>query len=68
VPAIIIEVKKADSFTDMPKAAERAVQQIKDKKYNAEIAMRGIKSCRHIGIAFFGKDCAVKSELVITER
>jgi hypothetical protein len=67
VPAIIIEVKKADSFTDMPKAAERAVQQIKDKKYNAEIAMRGIKSCRHIGIAFFGKDCAVKAELVAVE-
>jgi hypothetical protein len=67
VPAIIIEVKKADSFTDMPKAAERAVQQIKDKKYNAEIAMRGIKSCRHIGIAFFGKDCAVKAELVSVE-
>jgi hypothetical protein len=68
VPAIIIEVKKADSFADMPKAAEKAVRQIKDKKYNAEILRKGIKNCRHIGIAFFQKECAVASELVATGR
>jgi hypothetical protein len=68
VPAIIIEVKKADSFADMPKTAEKAVQQIKDKKYNAEILRKGIKSCRHIGIAFFQKECAVVSELVTYKR
>jgi hypothetical protein len=68
VPAIIIEVKKADSFADMPKAAEKAVQQIKDKKYNAEILRKGIKNCHHIGIAFFQKECAVASELVAAGR
>ena len=62
---IIIEIKSLskDKGEEVPekiqKAAEEAIQQIQDRRYNATLAQKGLKKCLNIGIAFSGKEFAI---------
>jgi hypothetical protein len=58
---IIIEFKKVDKYEkeNLQKAAEAAIKQIKEKKYNQELLDRGVKEIIKLGIAFQGKEVLV---------
>lgn len=65
-PAYVIEFKVFDPRKDMSlsDAADRALQQIADKDYDAELLSRGIakEHIRHYGFAFQGKEVFIKQE------
>ena len=53
-PSYILELKKADE-KNIEKKAEKAVEQIEKKKYDAVLERKGIRDIVKIGIAFDGK-------------
>ena len=53
-PSYILELKKADE-KNIEKKAEKAAEQIENKKYDAVLERKGIKDIVKIGIAFDGK-------------
>ena len=53
-PSYILELKKADE-KNIEKQAEKAAEQIENKKYDAVLERKGIKDIVKIGIAFDGK-------------
>ncbi len=57
--SFIVEVKVSDSVDDLEKDAERALQQIYDKKYMEELRLEGYRKIDCYGISFFRKDCEV---------
>lgn len=61
---IVIEFKKTliQDNNDLELAAQRALEQIKQKHYAQELKSLGIKNIIGIGIAFLGKKLLVKSE------
>ena len=61
---IVIEFKKTliEDNNDLELAAQRALEQIKQKHYAQELKSLGIKNIIGIGIAFLGKKLLVKSE------
>jgi hypothetical protein len=63
-PAIIIEFKKVSKVLKetLQSAVDKAMQQIKDKKYAQEITIRGARAIIAYGIAFEGKKLAITSE------
>ena len=63
-PAMIIEIKVAEKAKDLDASAERALEQIVNRKYDAELAKEGYAQCSHIGIGFYRKDCCVKMKKV----
>ena len=70
--AFIIEFKVCDEKEDgtLEKAAENALRQIEEKRYDADLLAAGIAE-EHIyklGIAFAGKDVAVKSARRVDEE
>ncbi|MDP4146318.1 MAG: AAA family ATPase [Bacillota bacterium] len=58
---IIIEFKKIDYFLDytIEQGTEMALQQIEEKKYEAELLQKGIKDIIKLAIVFKGKDVKV---------
>ena len=62
IPGFIFEFKhaKADS-ENLDVLADNALEQIEDRKYDAELKAHNITKIRKIGIAFRGKKAAVKS-------
>ena len=58
--AIIIELKVAKSFDELEKKANKALEQIEEKKYEKELRSDGYKNIIKYGISFFGKDCMIK--------
>ncbi len=52
---LILEFKKVKGNETLELAAQRALDQIKEKKYAQELRERGIKSIKLFGIAFSGK-------------
>ena len=60
--AFVVEFKVADSFKELDKKADMALQQIEDREYDRELIDDGYEDIVHYGIAFFGKDCVVKVE------
>lgn len=64
MPGILIELKARNHLNDeqLNKLANEAVQQIKDKKYAAELLSKGITKIIRIGVAFSGKKAKVISE------
>ena len=58
--AFIIEVKVAKTMDSLEAAADEALQQIIDMKYDEELRADGYYNIAHYGIAFFGKNCRVK--------
>ncbi len=62
-PAIVIEFKKvwSDSENSIDTAAQKALDQIIDKKYAQELYNQGIEEIIAYGIAFQGKNVSVLS-------
>ena len=61
-PGFIFEFKvsETDDNKSMGKAADEALNQIKDRKYETEMKQRKVKDILHLGIAFNGKKVKVK--------
>lgn len=57
---IIIEVKRAEKYSEMEKKCEEALQQIEDKNYAAEYLDEGYKGVVKYGFCFCKKSCRVK--------
>lgn len=60
--AFIVEVKVSSSIDDLDNDAEKALQQIYDKKYVGELRTEGYRKIGCYGISFFRKDCEVRSD------
>ena len=69
-PAIIIEVKmtKKDRPQDLEKQSEKALAQIEEKKYYLELEQEGYQTIIKYGIAFYAKDCMIKTKILNTRR
>ena len=59
-PAIIIELKTAKEIDEAKDRCEKALEQIKEKKYEELLKKRGFKESIKYGIAFYGKRCQIK--------
>lgn len=57
--AVILELKVADSITDLESLSEKARKQIEEKKYDAELRLDGYHTFFLYGIAFYKKICKV---------
>ncbi|KZL94081.1 PD-(D/E)XK nuclease domain-containing protein [Clostridium magnum] len=59
---IVMEFKKVDEDEeeDLEKAADAALEQIKERDYRAELIERGVENIIELGIAFEGKRVLVK--------
>ena len=63
LPGFIFEFKHTkDDKDDLNALASLALAQIDEKKYDAELVNNGIKQIVKIGIAFRGKETAVKQK------
>jgi hypothetical protein len=56
---IVIEVKHARAFKDLPAQCQAALAQIEEKRYMDAFLARGIVEARLYGVAFWKKRCAV---------
>lgn len=61
-PPILFELKVADSYKNMPDAAQKAVSQINERHYGEELSRDGYSSIVCFGVAFYKKYCAVITE------
>lgn len=59
-PAIIIEIKVTDQFTEMDRGCEIALKQIKDREYHTELIREGYRHILQYGICFCKKSCMVR--------
>ena len=59
---IVIELKYARSMNDLDKACERAMEQIKSRRYDTELQDDGRNVILAYGIAFCKKRCKVEVE------
>ena len=59
---LIIEVKCADRISEIDKACERAMAQIKDRRYDESLRNDGRNDILAYGIAFYKKRCKVIAE------
>lgn len=60
-PAIIFELKIVDKLADLDKKCNEALLQIKTMNYENNLIQEGYKSVIKYGIAFYKKQCMVKS-------
>jgi len=58
--SFIVEVKVSDSIDDLEYDAQKALQQIYDKRYMEELRTEGYRKIDCYGISFFRKDCEVR--------
>lgn len=59
--SFILEIKVSDSVDALEGDAEKALQQIYDKKYMEELRAEGYRRIDCYGVSFFRKDCEVRS-------
>lgn len=59
-PAVILELKRVQRFTEMDGMCKKALQQIEDKHYDAELLDEGYPVIMKYGICFCKKSCMVK--------
>lgn len=62
--AVIIETKSANSESELESLCDQALAQIKKKQYDTEIKKSGYKQVLCLGIAFYKKQCFVKSSVL----
>ncbi len=62
-PAYIFEFKVSKTIKGLTAKAEEALEQIKEKQYDAGLKEKGISKIYKIGIAFKGKNVKVKYEV-----
>ena len=58
--SFILEVKVSNEIDDLEMDAQKALDQIYDKKYMEELRAEGYKKIDCYGISFFRKDCEVR--------
>ncbi len=58
-PAIILELKRVQRFTEMESMAMEALQQIEDKHYDAGLVDEGYLVIKKYGICFCKKSCRI---------
>lgn len=58
--AFILEIKVAKSMEYLEEAAERAINQIYEKRYMEELKAEGYEKIDCYGVAFYRKDCEVR--------
>ena len=63
IPGMIIECKTAENEDGLATEAQAALQQIKDRDYDAELRAQGVEQVLHYGIAFCGKRVQVNLEM-----
>ena len=63
-PAYVFEFKVSKTIKGLNAKAEEALEQIKEKQYDAGLKEKGISKIYRIGIAFKGKNVKVKYEIV----
>ncbi|MEM7495947.1 MAG: PD-(D/E)XK nuclease domain-containing protein, partial [Myxococcota bacterium] len=61
---IVMEFKVVDSEGQLEQAADKALRQIKDKNYHADLLAQGVQQVIALGLAFKGKEAIVKHERV----
>ena len=59
--AVIIEIKIAGSWKELEKKCTEALKQIEEKNYEAELRREGYQDIMKYGVAFYRKECMVKS-------
>ena len=59
--AVIIEIKVAGSWKELEKKCTEALKQIEEKNYEAELRREGYQDIMKYGVAFYRKECMVKS-------
>jgi hypothetical protein len=61
---LVLEFKKIGRFekTDLESAVASALQQIEDRQYDVELKARGVSRILHQGLAFQGKNVAIRSK------
>jgi hypothetical protein len=67
-PAAVIELKTAKKRKEMETAADEALAQITEKKYDEFLAEFDYEECWHVGIGFCRKKCFVKIEKAEIEQ
>ena len=60
LPGLVFELKHADTPAALEEAAEKALRQIEEKRYTKAFPAE-VTEVRCFGIAFFGKECHIKS-------
>lgn len=58
---VLIELKVSDTYAGLEKRCIEALKQIEEKKYDNWLPQEGYKEVIHCGIAFFKKQCCVKT-------
>lgn len=58
-PAIILELKRVQRFTEMESMCHKALQHIEDKHYDAGLLDEGYMVIKKYGICFCKKSCRV---------
>ena len=58
--AFILEMKVSECIDDLESDAEKALEQIYDRKYMEELRAEGYRKIDCYGIAFYRKDCEVR--------
>ena len=58
--SFVLEVKVSDSIDDLESDAEKALQQIYEKRYREELRTEGYRNIDCYGVSFFRKDCEVR--------
>lgn len=58
--SFVLELKVSDSIDDLEDDAEKALQQIYDKKYMDKLKEEGYRNIDCYGISFYRKDCEVR--------
>ena len=59
--SFVLEVKVSGSMDELETDAEKALQQIYDKKYMEELQTEGYRRVDCYGISFYRKDCEVRA-------
>jgi hypothetical protein len=62
--AIIMEIKATEDYRKLDSKSDEALQQIDEKKYDAELIQNGYQKIIKYGIAFCQKDCMVKLQML----
>lgn len=61
-PAVIMEFKQVRRFPEMESGCSRALKQIQDRHYDAELIEDGYETIYKYGICFCKKSCKVRLE------
>ncbi|MDO4522986.1 MAG: PD-(D/E)XK nuclease domain-containing protein [Eubacteriales bacterium] len=65
VPSILMELKVANHFYELDQVCDRALEQIRVKRYAQSFAEEGFREVLCYGIGFFRKQVRIKKEKLI---